>query len=327
MTPERVAPFLVALLVTPLAALGIRWLMVRMGVIDIPNSRSSHTRPTPRGGGLACVVGVLASGVAAEAMGLEVPWSLIGAAFALSLVGFADDSHGLGALSRLAAQGAAGACMGWAVGGGWLMVFGAGIALVVVNSVNFMDGINGMTSLSVAVWGVTAWLVGLAAGVGDLWVLGAAAAGAALGFLPWNAPSARLFLGDAGSYLFGALISAGILMGFANHASPLVLAAPLAIYLADTGTVILMRVHRGGPVLTAHREHAYQLMVRHPGVPHLLVSGLVAALAAIITTAVSTTPIWMAVPLAVVISAAYVVLPRIAARRETTDLHSAGAGG
>ncbi len=67
--------------------------MVRMGVIDIPNARSSHTRPTPRAGGLACLVGVLASGVAADAVGLEVPWPLIGAAFALAMVGLADDSR------------------------------------------------------------------------------------------------------------------------------------------------------------------------------------------------------------------------------------------
>ena len=303
-------PFVGALLATLVAAWGVRRLMLRVGVMDIPNARSSHTLPTPRGGGFACLIGVLAAGLAAQRAGIEVPWPLIGVAFALAVVGFADDSQGLGAVSRLVAQAAAGAAIGAAVGGGWLLALGAATALVVVNSVNFMDGINGITSLNMAVWGVTAWLVGLSAGVGDLWVVGAAAAGAALGFLPWNAPHARLFLGDTGSYLFGALVSAGVLVATATRASPIVVVAPLTIYLADTGSVLVLRARRGEPLMTAHRDHAYQVMTRSPRVQHIWVSLLVATLAGMVTLLVATLPLWIALPLSGIIGVAYVVFPR-----------------
>ncbi len=320
------SPFILSLLVTLAAAPAVRWLMLRRDVIDIPTARSSHTNPTPRGGGLACIVGVVAAMVVAGASGLEVRWPLIGAAVALSLVGLLDDSRGLGAISRLTAQAVAGGAMGWAAGGGWLIGAGAAIALVVVNSVNFMDGINGITSLSVAVWGATAWLVGLAAGANGLWVIGAATAGAALGFLPWNAPHARLFLGDTGSYLFGALIVGGIIVGLSRNASPLVLAAPLVIYLADTGSVLVLRASRGEPLMTAHRGHVYQLLTRDPRVPHILVSTLVALLAAIVTVAVARAPLWAALSLSAVICAAYVTIPRVAVRRAEGSLRPAGDG-
>lgn len=264
--------------------------MLQRGIIDVPNHRSSHVRPTPRGGGLACLLGVLAALVLAYAAGRTVPWLAASAAIALALAGFADDRFDLAPTLRLGAQVAAGALMGVAAGGGWLVAAGAVLAPVVVNVVNFMDGINGITSLSAGVWGATAWIVGMVAGIEAVWVIGAATAGAAIGFLPWNAPNARLFLGDVGSYLFGGLIAAGLVVGLANHASVVVLGAPLALYLADTGTVLLRRARRGDSLMEAHREHAYQRLSSDLRAPHLAVSAFLAGLAALITAA------WAAVP-------------------------------
>jgi UDP-N-acetylmuramyl pentapeptide phosphotransferase/UDP-N-acetylglucosamine-1-phosphate transferase len=301
--------FLISLAVTFVAAPGVRWLMLRSGVIDVPNNRSSHSAPTPRGGGIACLVGVSVAFGMAYAADLAAPWLAVVAALGLGVVGFADDRASLPPMPRLAAQVAAGALMGSAAGDGLLVVAGMVITPVVVNVVNFMDGINGITGLTAAVWGATAWLAGLAAGAETLWVLGAATAGAAVGFLPWNAPTARLFLGDVGSYLFGGLIAAGIIVGVANDASPFVLGAPLALYLADTGTVLARRASRGESLTEAHREHTYQRLTFRGRFSHLTVAILVASLAAIIAAAWGLTSPAMASALTLAVCLGYVILP------------------
>jgi UDP-N-acetylmuramyl pentapeptide phosphotransferase/UDP-N-acetylglucosamine-1-phosphate transferase len=253
----------------------------------------------------------------AYAVGLAVPWLAASAAVGLALVGFADDRFDLAPVIRLGAQVAAGALMGIAAGSGWLVAAGALIAPIVVNVVNFMDGINGITGLSAAVWGATAWLAGLAANAETLWIIGATTVGAALGFLPWNAPSARLFLGDVGSYLFGALIAAGIVVGLAREASPLILVAPLTLYLADTGTVLIRRARRGDPLMVAHREHAYQRLAAEPAVNHLTVALLVATLAGAITMAWSTLTLFSAASLTLALVAGYLGSPLILKRWRT----------
>lgn len=312
--------FVVSLVVTCIAAPGVRWLMLHRGIIDVPNHRSSHVRPTPRGGGLACLLGVLAALVLAYAAGRAVPWVAAGAAIALALVGFADDRFDLAPPLRLGAQVAAGALMGVAAGGGWVVAAGAVIAPVVVNVVNFMDGINGITSLSAGVWGATAWIGGMVAGVEAVWVIGAATAGAAIGFLPWNAPSARLFLGDVGSYLFGGLIAAGLVVGLATDASAVVvLGAPLALYLADTGTVLIRRARRGDPLMVAHREHAYQRLTRDLQLPHVVVSLLVAGLAGLATTAWALMPATVAGLITLLLCSAYLVSPSVLTGQKAND--------
>lgn len=318
-------PFVVSLMVTFVASPGVRWLMLHRGIIDVPNHRSSHVRPTPRGGGLACLLGVLASLALAYATGRAVPWVAAIAAIGLGLVGFADDRFDLAPPLRLGAQVAAGALMGAGAGGGWLVAAGAVIAPVVVNVVNFMDGINGITSLSAGVWGATAWIVGMLAGVEAVWVIGAATAGAAIGFLPWNAPNARLFLGDVGSYLFGGLIAAGIVVGLATHASSVVLCAPLALYLADTGTVLIRRARRGDPLMVAHREHAYQRLTRDLQLPHVVVSLLVSGLAGLAVTAWALTPETVAGVVTLLLCGVYVVSPSLLTRQKA-DAASAVRG-
>jgi UDP-N-acetylmuramyl pentapeptide phosphotransferase/UDP-N-acetylglucosamine-1-phosphate transferase len=159
-----------------------------------------------------------------------------------------------------------------------------------VNAVNFMDGINGITSLTMVVWGVTALAVGYADNSAALVALGGATAGAAIGFLPYNAPSARMFLGDVGSYLFGGLVGCGIQLGWADGASVAVLAAPLSLYAADTGSALLRRAMRGERLTDAHREHVYQRLTSDVGIPHFVVSAYAAG------SATLTTLIWWEMP-------------------------------
>ena len=319
--------FLVTLAVTFVAApLASRQLLAR-GFLDIPNHRSSHTTPVPRGGGLACLAGAAAGVLVAHTQGREVPWLLVLLVVALTAVGFADDRQGLSAVFRLAAQVAAGATMGWALGGGYWILVAAIVVPVVVNVVNFMDGINGITSLTMAVWGITAFAVGHAHAVLPLSVVGALTAGSALGFLPWNAPTARLFLGDSGSYLFGALVGAGLLIGWSEGAPVVLLAAPLTLYLTDTGTVLAKRALRGDPLFEAHREHVYQRLTGASGLPHVAVSLAVAALAAAMTISWMAHALWIPLATTALACSLYLLAPRLVGRGTTPAASTAGGTG
>ncbi len=159
---------------------------------------------------------------------------------------------------------------------------------VVVNVVNFMDGINGITALTMLVWGATALLVGAVHGGPELAVIGAATAGAALGFLPWNAPHARLFLGDVGSYLFGALAAGGVLLAATGQAPVSLILAPLMIFGADTAVTLVKRAIRRAPLTVAHREHTYQRLVHLRRWAHAPVALWAGSASALITVAWAT---------------------------------------
>lgn len=315
---------LVSLAVTSASVPLVRVLLVRQGLLDLPNRRSSHHSPTPRGAGLACLFGVLTALALSQVTGRSVPWSAVAPAVILALIGLADDRASLSAGLRLAGQALAGCLLGLAVGGGWFVLAGALLAPLVVNVVNFMDGINGITGLSAAAWGLTAWVVAVGAAIPALAVIGAVTAGSALGFLPWNAPTARVFLGDVGSYLFGGLVAAGLMVGWSSGAPPLVLAAPLALYVADTGVVLLRRLLRGDPLMQAHREHVYQRLVSTSGLPHLTVASLVAVLALLVTVTWASTPWYAASAVTVLVCGLYLAAPSTWASRARHHLSQAG---
>jgi len=238
------------------APLARRWAFSR-GVLDIPNHRSSHDTPTPRTGGLACIAGVIVAVAVSTARNHHLSWLMLAGVAALACVGYLDDQRGLPAKSRLGVQLVAGAAIGaGTMGGAWIwVVVGVVVVPIAVNVVNFMDGVNGITGLTMVCWGVTALLAGRAAELTPLTAIGGLITGSALGFLPWNIPVARLFLGDAGSYIFGALVASGVIFGWANGVSAGLLIAPLSIYLLDTFVVLLKPIHRGSPLFEAHREH------------------------------------------------------------------------
>jgi UDP-GlcNAc:undecaprenyl-phosphate/decaprenyl-phosphate GlcNAc-1-phosphate transferase len=289
--------------------------LVQHGVLDVPNNRSSHATPVPRGGGIACLAGVLAGLIVASILGHDVPWLALSGAVCLAIVGFADDRGALAAAPRLVAQVAVGVLVGVTVGGGWWIVAGMICIPVVVNVVNFMDGINGITSLNMAAWGFVAMAIGYAQHEASLMVIGAVAAGATTAVLPWNVPVARLFLGDVGSYLLGALVGIGIVIG--AHRQPwsvVVLLAPLSVYLADTGMALLRRALRSEPLMTGHRQHVYQRLVDEAGMSHTFVALLTVALAMMITVAWIPGSAQLGVPVTLVILTIYFTLPATIAR-------------
>ena len=312
--------FVVAMAAAPL----VLRVMLQRGVLDIPNHRSSHIIPVPRGGGIACLAGVLAGLALASTQHQDVPWLAVSGAVLLAIVGFADDRGTLAAAPRLGAQVAVGALVGVALGGDWWILAGVICIPVVVNVVNFMDGINGIMSLNIAAWGFVAMAVGYTQHELPLMVIGAVTAGSTTAFLPWNAPVARLFLGDVGSYVLGALVGIGLLIGASRTPSVVVLLAPLSIYLADTGTVLLRRALRGEHLMTAHRQHVYQRLVSEAGMSHTFVAAVTVVLALVITLAWVPGSPFLGVPVTLVVLAIYLASPAaldrtVKSRRQRTN--------
>lgn len=256
-----------ALLLPPLIA----WLR-RRAVWDLPNARSSHDTATPRGGGIAVIVAILAAGAVwltlhpDTATGLALP-----AAAMLALVSWIDDRRagGLPASQRLAAQAVA---IGFIlfllpaesrIAGDWLPLWVERALsflawLWFTNLFNFMDGINGITGAETISIGIGLAAVQAMGGVaGGNPGLALILSGAAAGFLPWNWNRARVFLGDVGSipvgFLLGWLLLDAALQGF--WAAALIL--PM-YYWVDASATLLRRLLRQEKIWQAHKDHFYQ---------------------------------------------------------------------
>jgi len=259
--------FLVTLVLTPVVAVVLH----RAGHLDVPNERSSHSTAVPRGGGLACTAGVVIGLLVARPELSDVGYTALAAVTLLTVVGYLDDHLSLSSSTRLLVQLSAGALMGAPIGVGWAIV-ASGVFVVLVNCVNFMDGINGLTSATMLGWGLTATYVAGSEGIPLLGVLGLVTAATALGFLPWNAPRAHLFLGDVGSYLYGGLVAAGTVLAVQAGVPVAVTLAPLTLYLFDVGLTLVRRLGRRARILDAHREHIYQRLSGELGLSHTMVA-------------------------------------------------------
>lgn len=294
----------------------VRDVMERMGTLDVPNHRSSHATPTPRGGGIAALAGALVGTLVA---GERRPQARVGLpVLALAAVGFADDHFGgLAALPRLAAQVLAGT--GAAIGEPVHLAPMAALTMSgVVNVTNFMDGINGITALTAITWGLNA---STTASQPEVAVLGALCAGSALGFLPWNAPSAQLFLGDVGSYFFGSVMASGIIRSLGATQpirEALAVGAPLLLYLADAAQAIRRRRQAGQPLTEAHREHVYQRVVDAGALTHTQMAALHAALAGCCAAAWRIFSPHRAAAVSAALVMAYLDLPRALVGMERT---------
>jgi UDP-N-acetylmuramyl pentapeptide phosphotransferase/UDP-N-acetylglucosamine-1-phosphate transferase len=278
--------FVVVLVLTAAATGSVLPQLRRRAILDRPNARSSHDAPTPRGGGIA-VIGVLLLSFLAIFAGQAAEWGLlaiIGIAAVLAAVSWRDDLAGLSPALRLAVQalavagglavlpGAGAVCQGLLPP--WLDLVASGLVwLWFVNLYNFMDGIDGITGVETTCIGggiaLTAFLFP-GAGAAGASLLGAAIAGAGLGFLAWNWHKAKIFLGDVGSVPLGYLIGWLLLSLAATTFWATALILPL-YYLTDATWTLLRRLARGEQIWQAHREHAYQRAVQR-GLSHAAVA-------------------------------------------------------
>jgi Fuc2NAc and GlcNAc transferase len=257
-----------------------RYALVK-SLIDIPNERSSHSVPTPRGGGVAIVVSFLLALPALVALDLLSPAALcglFGSGLFVAVIGFADDHGHIAARWRLLGHFIAAAwalywlngfppieLFGATVDLGW---FGDTLALVylvwMLNLYNFMDGIDGLASaeaitVCLAICMIY-WFTGFTELVWGPLLLAAAVAG----FLFWNFPPARIFMGDAGSGFLGVVL--GALAINATWTAPQLLWSwiiLLGVFIVDATWTLIIRLIRGDKIYQAHRSHTYQLASRY----------------------------------------------------------------
>lgn len=231
--------------------------------LDQPNSRSSHSLPTPRGGGLAFVL------VGSFSVAFLGCWLLL-LGLPLALVGFLDDRCSMPAALRYGVHFATAFILVFISP---LQFFSIGIlpclfllfaCTAIVNFTNFMDGMDGLVAGCMAVLFAVASLTGMS----YLWPL----VGALLGFLPWNWSPAKVFMGDVGSTFLG-FVFAGVLLqqtSFQAAFALLLVATPL---LADACVCVIRRLLAGQNVFQAHRLHLFQRL-HQAGWTHASVASL-----------------------------------------------------
>lgn len=257
-----------------LAGAGGAWLASRLppawGWLDTPSGRSSHRLPTPKGGGVGIVLAFLLIGLAA---GLD-PFFLLPAAL-LALGSLLGDRWPLSPRLRLLGQVLAAGVVVAHLPPAAFPAQGLGPLLAVLflvgtaNFYNFMDGSNGMAGLSGVIAFALLACYGLAGGFAPGWIaLCAGVAAACCGFLPFNCPRARVFMGDGGSILLG-FAYAGVVLAFAGSAREwLVLGSFLFPFYADELLSMGERLLARQSLFLPHRRHLYQLLVNEVGLAH-----------------------------------------------------------
>lgn len=293
-----------AAIATAAGTRGLIGLLRSKGIVDVPNIRSSHSTPTPRGGGVAIVAGALV-GMAVQAWLWRAPTP--GALFWIGLggiiaTGFADDRLDLPAAARLLLQCLfaavvlrgglvltrlpapepfdipLGAAAGWAVTLLWVVG--------VTNIYNFLDGIDGYAAVQGMIACLALVLMLMSSAVAPLL---AAFAGACAGFLVYNWHPAKIFMGDTGSTTLGFLVAVSPLHAGAEtrHTAVLMGAMTVWFFVSDGAYTLLRRAFRGERFWQPHRTHLYQLwtaagfrhdqVVRRTGAAAVLLAALATA--------------------------------------------------
>lgn len=286
-----------------LVSWGITWWMLqRVRIMDVPNARSSHERPTPRGGGvsivLTFVIGIIGIFLFADQAYIEDQYFLafLISAIVMSLISFYDDiknypfhikliTHlfaifivlisGL-VIDAMAIPFIGVVELGWV---GYVLTFIWLLGLS--NAYNFMDGIDGLAaSTAVIVCAFFGWIT-FHEGSHFIYIVSYTIVAGAGGFLFWNRPPARIFMGDIGSVFLGFVLASMAIIADRydmSHTSILVMPLLLLHFIFDTAFTMGRRALAGENITQAHRSHLYQLLVRI-GMSHRRVTCLYATFA------------------------------------------------
>ena len=253
----------------------------RLYILDHPTDRSLHSQPVPRSGGVAIVVAILLVGgvlcAQRDVLPAGLAW-LISAWLLVAGIGFIDDQRPLSPLLRFCVHGVA--AMLVLVGGftlenltipGWTLHLPWAVALLttwlfvvwMINLYNFMDGMDGFSGGMTCIGFGAFALIGMFAGNTLFAILSLVIAAAAFGFLIFNFPPARIFMGDVGAYSLGMLAAGFALWGVRDGIFPFWV--PVLIFspfIVDATVTLIWRTLRGEPVWKAHRTHFYQQLVQ-----------------------------------------------------------------
>lgn len=273
------------------ASLGLTHLVKRLGIDDHPNHRSSHDRPIPKSGGIGFIVPFMAAllmvligphHAVLDSFGLSpIQWiiylSLAGAVFGAAL---GDDIWELSAAAKIIVQCVAGTVFTFTVAHaetlsvpglgtfelGWASHVLAVLWIVFfMNALNFMDGINGIAGGTAVIALGFLGAIALASGNAGIAFCAIVLAACVLGFLPYNFPGARIFMGDIGSQMLGFLIATWTILGATQPVAKISLyIVPLLYFpfLFDVILTLIKRMKQNKKVWHAHREHLYQLCTK-----------------------------------------------------------------
>ena len=269
---SAVITLLAAAVLTAILTSLVRTLVLRRGWFDVPGERSMHRAPVPSGGGIAIAIVVIVGLLWTSDFSLEI--MLV--AMSLAVIGFIDDVSPLPILPRLLAQVIAVSVGLYSLGGAPELSFAGyafspifanllfGLAcLWFLNLYNFMDGTDGLAASElVFVALAAAWLEGGTNHAPQWFVL----AGAGVGFLVWNVPPARIFMGDAGSAFLGFVLAMLLVHAVSRNSfslwAAIILVAP---FVCDATVTLLRRFLRGELWYRPHMMHAYQCLARRWG--------------------------------------------------------------
>ncbi len=254
----------------------VTWGLVLYGrrhLMDIPNERSSHQRPVPRGGGASVVLVVIAAWAGSAwhtpNMAYFYAWIIL-AAGSVAVVGFVDDHRPLPSTLRLCVHLLASVVLtavlierayafDAVIRFDWWLIGPIAIAMAfVLNAFNFMDGIDWIAAAqTIFVAASAALLTGSDQELAGLWVL----VGATTGFAVWNKPPARIFLGDVGSGFIGVTLAVyWVEASLRDISNAFIWAILMSVFLMDTIVTLSTRILTGQRWMTAHRSHAYQIL-------------------------------------------------------------------
>ncbi len=301
------------LLLSLLLPFVVRPLLIRLGIMDVPNERSSHSRPVLRGLGLAVLIAMLVGGLLGvfllrDGRSAGDRWDLllvvVVASLAAGLLGLGEDLHGVsvrarsiwlilialagpGALLLLASRPFPDSGYAWIAGtaGAPLhLEWWSGILLLLyamlfvsgyINVANFMDGLNGISGLHGVIAGLAFAAAGWFTGLGWLVLAGLVLAAGFAGFLPWNLTKPGAFLGDVGSYLLGGAVAITSFAALLAGVPLLATIGPMVITFGDVGVTLVKRVREGKRWDEPHKEHTYQ-RIEQRGYSHVQASLLAA---------------------------------------------------
>jgi UDP-N-acetylmuramyl pentapeptide phosphotransferase/UDP-N-acetylglucosamine-1-phosphate transferase len=292
--------------VTYFGVAGVRAISLKRNLLDIPNERSSHVNPTPRGGGILIVIILLTFYAAvAHRFPETFSWGYVAGGLLVAGISLLDDIYGVSAIWRLLVHSLA-AVLLIADKGYWhsfyfigtsydptLGVAGAVVTFIwivwLINAYNFMDGIDGIAGIQ-SVAAATGWFtIGWLTGSVMPFYMGGALMFSSMGFLIHNWQPAKIFMGDVGSAFLGFSFAAMPLLATANERTyvflPMTGVLLVWLFVFDTVVTVIRRGARGERVWEAHREHLYQRLVQS-GWSHARASTIYGVLAMAITVSV-----------------------------------------
>lgn len=298
MDKDLALSFLTAFVFSIVGVFAVYKLALRYKIMDLPNVRSSHDKPTPRGGGVGILVGIVAASIiyGMRTNDLIPEWPFWAGLLLVASVGFLDDViGGVNLLFRLSVQ-LSSALLIFLYYGGLKRLplpppfnFSLGIFsfvisilwfLAVINFFNFMDGIDGLAGTQALITAATLAFLRH----GELAWIGCVVAGSSLGFLLFNWQPAKLFMGDVGSYSLAYIFASIPFLpsSIACQNTTMLVGLSLWMFLSDATFTLIRRLVSGERIWEAHRSHLYQRLAKS-GIPHSKVSLLIGAFSIMIS--------------------------------------------